>query len=226
MEKIRIGEKEFVIEIKRKAMRSLRLRMREKNKIEVSIPWLMPMMAVRKFLNDNKDWILKNSGKIKAKKDLSKLKKIDILGENYEIEIKKALRDSLVVMGKKILVNYSEKRKIKEILDKKMRILARKLIKDKTTELAEKYGLAFGKVGIKNQSSRFGSCSQRGNLNFNWQIILFPMDKFEHVILHELTHLTVKNHSTIFWRQLAEYDKNWRENNRWLRKEGTKRFIV
>jgi predicted metal-dependent hydrolase len=226
MEKIRIGEKEFAVEIKRKAMRSLRLRMREKNKIEVSIPWLMPIIAVKKFLNDNSQWILKNSEKIKAKKDLSKLKKIEILGENFEVEMKKSLRDSLVIMDKKILVNYSDKKKIKEILDKKMRILARKLIKEKTQELAKKYNLDYGKVGIKNQSSRFGSCSHEGNLNFNWQIILFPMDKFEHVILHELTHLTVKNHSIIFWKQLGKYDKNWRENNRWLKKEGTKRFIV
>ncbi|MFA6007496.1 MAG: YgjP-like metallopeptidase domain-containing protein [Candidatus Shapirobacteria bacterium] len=226
MEKIRIGEKEFVIEIKRKAIQSLRLRMKEKNKIEVNIPWLMPMMVVKKFLNDNSEWILKNSKKFKTKKDLSKLKKIDILGEIYEIETKKSLRDSLVIMNKKIMVNYSDKRKIKEIIDKKMRILARKLIKDKTQELAKKYNLDYGKVGIKNQSSRFGSCSHSGNLNFNWQIILFPMDKFEHVIWHELTHLTVKNHSVFFWKQLGEYDKNWRENNRWLKKEGTKRFIV
>lgn len=226
MDKIRIGEKDFRVEIKRKAMRSLRLRMKEKNKIEVSIPWLMPMIAVKKFLNDNRDWILENSQKIKAKKDLSKLKKMEILGENYEVEMKKTLRDSLVIMDRKILVNYSEKRKIKEIFDKKMRILARKLIKEKTLELAEKYNLNYGKVGIKNQSSRFGSCSQNGNLNFNWQIILFPVDKFEHVIWHELTHLTVKNHSSIFWKQLSEYDKNWQENNQWLKKEGTKRFIV
>lgn len=226
MEKIRIGEKEFAVEIKRKTMQSLRLRIREKNKIEVGAPWLMPMMAIKIFLNSNSEWIIKNSQKIKRKKDLSKLKKIEILGEDYEVEMKKSLRDSLVIIDKKILVNFSEKKKIKEIIDKKMRNLAKSLIKDKTQKLAKKYDLNYGNVGIKNQSSRFGSCSHNGNLNFNWQIILFPTDKFEHVILHELTHLTVKNHSAVFWKQLTEYDENWRENNRWLRKEGTKKFIV
>ena len=100
------------------------------------------------------------------------------------------------------------------------------LIKETVLELAEKYGYKFNRVFIKNQKTRLGSCSSNMNLNFNWQIILFPKDKFEHVILHELTHLTVKNHSKDFWKQLAEYDKNWRENNIWLKKEGTKRFIV
>jgi len=226
MEKIRIGDKEFGVEIKRKAMRSLRLRMREKNKIEISTAWLTPKLVINKFLSDNSRWILEQNEKIGHKKTLSKIKKIEILGESYEVETKKSLRDSLVIIDKKILVNYSEKRKIKEIMDKKMRILASKLIKEKTRELAKKYNLNYGKVGIKNQSSRFGSCSHGGNLNFNWQIILFPMDKFEHVIWHELTHLTVKNHSADFWKQLGEYDSKWRENNRWLKKEGTKRFIV
>lgn len=226
MEKIKIGEKEFKVEIMRKATQMLRLRIKEKNKIIVSIPWLMPLIIVKKFLKDNEEWILRQNKKIKNKTKLNKIKNIEILGEIYEVETKKTLRNSLVIMDKKIFVNYSEKKKIKEIIDKKMRVLASKLIKERTRELAKKYNLDYGRVGIKNQSSRFGSCSGRGSLNFNWQIILFPVDKFEHVILHELTHLTVKNHSKSFWGQLSRYDNNWQENNKWLKKEGTKRFIV
>lgn len=226
MELIQIGDKEFSLEIKRKAMHSLRLRLKEKNKIEISAAWLIPKIVIKKFLNDNSEWILKQNEKIIHKKILSKIKKIEILGESYVVETKKSLRDSLVIMDNKIFINYSEKKKIKEIIDKKMRIMALKLIKERVKKLAEKYDLGYTKVSVKNQSSRFGSCSHSGSLNFNWQIILFPVDKFEHVIWHELTHLTVKNHSRAFWEQLAEYDKDWRENNRWLKKEGTKRFIV
>ena len=226
MEKIKIGEKEFSIEINKKGVQTMRLRIIEKNKIVITIPWLIPMMVVKKFIKDNENWILRQNEKIKKKKNLNKIKKISILGEIYEVELKKSLRDSLVILDKKIFINYSKKTEIKKIIDKKMRILASKLIKERTGQLATKYKLSYGNVGIKNQSSRYGSCSGRGSLNFNWQIILFPIDKFEHVILHELTHLTVKNHSKTFWEQLAIYDNNWRENNHWLKKEGTKRFIV
>ncbi len=226
MEKIKIGEKEFLIKINRKRVQTMRLKIIEKNKIVINIPWLMPMIVVKKFIDDNKNWILKQNEKIKKKKNLSKIKKISILGEIYDVETKKSLRDSLVILDKKIFINFSKKTEIKKIIDKKMRVLASKLIKERTRELAAKYKLSYGNVGIKNQSSRYGSCSGRGSLNFNWQIILFPVDKFEHVILHELTHLTIKNHSKSFWELLEKYDNNWRENNRWLRKEGTKRFIV
>ena len=226
MEKIKIGEKEFSIEINKKGVQTMRLRIIEKNKIVITIPWLIPMMVVKKFIKDNENWILRQNEKIKKKKNLNKIKKISILGEIYEVELKKSLRDSLVILDKKIFINYSKKTEIKKIIDKKMRILASKLIKERTGQLATKYKLSYGNVGIKNQSSRYGSCSGRGSLNFNWQIILFPIDKFEHVILHELTHLTVRNHSKAFWELLEKYDSNWRENNKWLKKEGTKRFIV
>lgn len=226
MEKIKIGKKEFKVEIKRKATQTLRLRIKEKNKIMISLPWLMPLIIVKKFLKDNEKWILKQNEKMKKKKSLNKIKTISILEEIYEVELKKSLRDSLVILDKKIFINYSKKTEIKKIIDEKMRATASKLIKERTRELADKYNLHYEKVGIKNQSSRYGSCSGRGSLNFNWQIILFPINKFEHVILHELTHLTVKNHSKAFWELLERYDNNWKENNKWLKKEGTKRFIV
>jgi len=226
MEKIRIGGKEFEVIIKKRAIRSLRMRIKEKNKIEISAPWLTPMIFIKKFLNDNSEWILRQNEKIKKKRCLNKIKKIEILGERYEVETKKSLRDSLVIMDKKIFVNYSEKKKIKEIIDKKMRTIALKLIKEKVKRLADKYDLSYKKVSVKNQSSRFGSCSHAGSLNFNWQIILFPVPIFEHIILHELTHLTVKNHSKAFWELLGKYDNNWRKNNLWLKKEGIKNFIV
>lgn len=226
MEKIRIGDQDFEVAIKKKAIRSLKLRLREKNKLEVSASWLIPEIIIKKFLNDNQKWILKQNEKVAIKKKLNRIKKIEILGESYEVESKKSGRESLVIIDKKIFLNYVDAKKIKKVWDQKMRILAQKLIKEKVASLAKKYDLKYGRVGIKNQSSRFGSCSHSGNLNFNWQIILFPPDKFEHIIWHELTHLTVKNHSKTFWEQLGRYDKNWKENNRWLKKEGSKKFLI
>lgn len=226
MEKIRIEGQEFELEIKKKRMMSLRLKMKEKNKIEISVGFWTPEILIRKFLMDNGGWILKQNEKLSVNKDVKKIKKMEILGEKYEVKLLKSTRDSLVFIDKTIYINYSQEKKIKEIIDKKMRVLALKLIKEKVKELAKKFSLKFEKVSVKNQSSRFGSCSSHGSLNFNWQIIFFPLDKCEHVICHELAHLTVKNHSRDFWELLGKYDNNWQKNNKWLKKEGTKRFIV
>jgi len=226
MQKIRIGDEDFELNLQKKRMRSVRLRIKEKNVLEMSVPWLTPKIFVEKFIRDNSTWIIKQNKKVKQKINLDELRTIEILGERFEIETKYSSRDSLVIMANKIYVNYSDKGKLKEILDKKMRRMALKIIKENVERLAGKFGLKYTKVGVKNQSSRFGSCSHSGSLNFNWQIILFPVDKFEHVILHELTHLIVKNHSRDFWKLLESFDNRTIENNKWLKKEGTRRFIV
>ena len=77
MEKVKIGEKEFLIKINRKRVQTMRLKIIEKNKIVINIPWLMPMIVVKKFIDDNKNWILKQNEKIKKKKNRLRLKLIN-----------------------------------------------------------------------------------------------------------------------------------------------------
>jgi len=165
-----------------------------------------------------------------AKKNLINQKEINILNNEYSLNISEGNSDSLIffeeekeikIRTKTITDNY-----IKKLIDKKIRPKALKIIRDKTRELAKKFDIKIGDIKIKNQKTRFGSCAVNGNLNFNWQIIMFPIDKFEHVILHELTHILEHNHSHRFWGKLQEMDKNCYQNNEWLKTEATKCFIV
>lgn len=226
MEKIEIGGRKFEVTVKYGGVRGLRLRLREKNKIEVRAAYLTPNFLIKKFIEEHQNWILKNNQKLAGEKDLTKIKYLEILGEKYEMESKKSLRDSMVIIGEKIFLNYSDKRKIKKLLDQKMRPWAARIIRERLAEMAGEKNLKYGRISVKNQSSRFGSCSYRGDLNFNWQIILFPKDKFDHILWHELAHLTVKNHSRDFWELLRNYDPKAQEDNRWIRKEAGKRLIV
>ena len=137
--------------------------------------------------------------------------------------------DSVVILEseQKIYANISKPTElhIKKILEKKLRPFALKLIKSELRQLSSQFSFEYNHVTVRNQSSRFGSCSSQGNLNFNWQIILFPVDKFRHILLHELNHLKIKNHSRTFWDQLAIYDPHTKSNNLWLKHYGTKYFL-
>jgi predicted metal-dependent hydrolase len=66
------------------------------------------------------------------------------------------------------------------------------------------YKFTYNKVAIRNQRSRWGSCSKKGNLNFNYRIVLLPLRLAEYVIVHELCHLSEFNHSQNFWSLVAE----------------------
>ncbi len=81
---------------------------------------------------------------------------------------------------------------------------ARKIIKERISLLNKRYGYTFNRVSIKNQKTIWGSCSKKGNLNFNYKIIFLPQKLCDYIIVHELCHLKEPNHSSRFWNLVAE----------------------
>ena len=87
-------------------------------------------------------------------------------------------------------------------------------------DLARDHGLTIGRVSIRNQRSRWGSCSTRGTIALNWRLLQMPPEVSDYVILHELMHIRQPNHSRQFWREVAAVCAGWREAERWLRQHG------
>lgn len=93
--------------------------------------------------------------------------------------------------------------------------MALKRIRERLDLYAPRIGVTFGRVAIRDQKSRWGSCSRKGNLNFNWKLIMAPPPVLDYVVIHELCHRLEFNHSPRFWslveRQMPEYEawKKW-----------------
>jgi predicted metal-dependent hydrolase len=85
---------------------------------------------------------------------------------------------------------------------------------------AESLGVVYGKIGIRDPRTRWGSCSSRRNLSFSWRLVLAPLEVLEYVVVHELCHLRELNHSKRFYRLLDEARPGWREQAAWLREYG------
>jgi predicted metal-dependent hydrolase len=229
MNTILLQNKLFKYEVVYKKISSIRLRPISKNSFKISCPHLTPNFLIQKFIKNNSIWIINHSSKIKSKKSVLGLKNIKILDKIYEIQWIKTQKDSVIIIEdeQKIYSNISlfKESHAKKVLESKLRPFALTLIRKELVNLSNNFNFKYGKVAVRNQSSRFGSCSGHGNLNFNWQIIFFPYSQFQHILLHELTHLDIKNHSSDFWSQLTIYDSSCRRNNLWLKKEGTKNFL-
>ena len=84
------------------------------------------------------------------------------------------------------------------------RSAARKYLINRLNQLAEKYGFTYRKVFIKNQKTRWGSCSGKNNINLNINLIRLPQELIDYTLLHELVHTRIKNHSPQFWSQLDD----------------------
>lgn len=93
--------------------------------------------------------------------------------------------------------------------------LARQLALEKINQFNETYQVSFNRVAIRNQSTRWGSCSRKGNLNFNYRIALLPERLSDYIVVHEMCHLRELNHSKKFWDLVAiaipDYGRRRRE---------------
>lgn len=86
------------------------------------------------------------------------------------------------------------------------------------------YTFLYKKVTIKNQFSRWGSCSRKGNLNFNYRIVFLPPEQADYLIVHELCHLGEFNHSKNFWDLVEKTTPNWKKLRHELKEGGKKLF--
>ena len=229
MNKIILDDKKFSYSVVKKNVSSIRLRIKSNHIFVISCPRLTPQFIINQFIKKNTNWIISHSKKNTPKKTFKNLKYLTILDKTYQLIFINTTRDSVIIYPEKqtIYINISKNSNshIKQILEKKLRPFALSLIKKELSLLKKQYNFEFNNVTVRNQSSRYGSCSSKSNLNFNWQIIFFPPEKFRHILLHELTHLKIKNHSKNFWDQLTVYDSDCKSNNLWLKKEGTKLFL-
>ncbi len=95
---------------------------------------------------------------------------------------------------------------------------ARELICKRVGEINEFYNFSYSRISIRNQRTRWGSCSKKGNLNFNYRIALLPRKYMDYVISHELCHLKEFNHSKNFWLLVAQTVPDYREIRKAIRK--------
>jgi len=96
----------------------------------------------------------------------------------------------------------------------------RELVAMIAEEEAEALGVAYERIQVRDQRTRWGSCSTRGTLSFNWRLVLAPLDVLDYVVVHELCHLREPNHSRRFWSLVESRRPAWREQRAWLRDHG------
>lgn len=214
---------------------SIYLKINARREIKVSAPRLVSLKRIHEFLESKKSWMEENLKRIDDRVVVKKIvegEKFFILGEEFElkfVEGGRAPRARLNFLDKKILLYFDiekiaeNKSSISKALEKEFKRVAKDFFHSKTELINDQYyQLKYGNVKIKEQSTRYGSCSSKGNLNFNWKLIFAPEPVADYVIAHELSHLKEMNHSAKFWNLVAVASPDFLAHKKWLKNNGHK----
>jgi len=153
---------------------------------------------------------------------------ISLAGEKYTIQYKKSrmLKPRVVNSQGKLEVYVGETSALIHhgLLLEWIKNYAASYISERCRNHAQTFGFSFNKLVIRDQRSRWGSCSSKGNLNFNFRLILTLPQTIDYVIIHELCHLKEMNHSNKFWSLVEQCMPEYKVWEKWLKVEGKRYF--
>ena len=121
---------------------------------------------------------------------------------------------------KRVLQNASWRRSYTEAEKQTGKQRLSRKLEERLPLFASVMGVSSGRVSIRDQRTRWGSCSGKGNLNFNWKLSLVPDEILDYVVVHELAHRIEMNHSANFWREVEKILPDYRERRMWLKENG------
>ena len=109
---------------------------------------------------------------------------------------------------------------LRPLAEKYLWAMAERELPPRLMDYARQHGVAVARVCVRNQRSRWGACSSTGTITLNWRLLQLPPWVCDYVIMHELMHRRQPNHSVRFWREVASVCPQWREAERWIKKNG------
>jgi predicted metal-dependent hydrolase len=206
--------------------RCARLEIRQATGLTIVIPKSYNVTDISDLIQKKKRWILNNLTRYcqaqppATGKKLKSGDSIPYLGRELKLVTQQTQEndDSAVLERNKLIISLGNKNNgLDLVLEQWYRMQAAQLIKEKADKLSARFGLAYNRLTIRGQKSRWGSCSRKGNLSFNWKLMMTPEPVIDYVITHELLHLKEMNHTKKFWELVSKHCPHWRERRKWLK---------
>jgi len=143
------------------------------------------------------------------------------LGMNYKLYVTDNLNEG-VVFDNKFFIDKNNQKQANKLFKEWYIKSATEIIVPKAKAIAKQLGVAYHNINILDLKYRWGSCTPKDNIHFNWRIIKAPMTVIEYIIVHELTHLLEANHTPEFWNRVAVMQPNFSKAKNWLKENGHK----
>lgn len=141
------------------------------------------------------------------------------LGKNYQLKIVDEPIEG-VIFDNKFFISKANQKQANKLFKEWYIKSANDMITPKAISIAKQIGVIYNSINILDIKYRWGSCTPKDNIHFNWRLIKAPMYVIEYIIVHELTHLLVSNHSQEFWNRVSVQLPNYDKAKEWLKENG------
>ena len=185
----------------------------------LTYPSYVPEVDAFEFLGEQKKWIDETLKELPQKVQIKFDQPFSFFG-NYWVLVRDPLRRRGVYPADgKLFLNPSYL-DIEKVLVSFLKQEALSFFEETSKEYAEKLGVEFSKVAVRDNSTRWGSCSSEQNLSYSWRLGFAPVHVARYVVAHEIAHLKYMDHSPLFWETVGQMDPKYKRNKSWLKKEG------
>lgn len=205
------------------------IRVEDEEGLVIVLPKGRKAAVVPKVIREHKDWVLstleKREERMKnAHPPLGTTRSLIYRGRKVDLKVKNvACPDPHVSLKNnaiRVIMPKNSDKSVSEVLSGWMRERALLLFSRRVEYFAGKLGLRFGSIYIRDQKTRWGSCSSNGSLSFNWRLLLAPPEVLDYVVVHEVSHLKYHDHSNRFWALVKSLFPSHEKSRLWLKENG------
>ena len=192
---------------------------------EIICPFFSSQKYLEKIIKKNQKWIARELSDYNKKKEyLRKLadgKHIFLFGKKLNIQVQLNDQNKIEIKKNNIFISSVEKDfKVVDFLKRWLKDYADKYLFERTKDLSKKTKIKIKNLKIKNYKARWGCCNRKSEIILNWKLVMLPKEIIDYVIIHELSHILEPNHSASFWSIVKSFDPNYKDKDKWLKKNG------
>lgn len=211
--------------IKYSSRKTLNITVERDRQIVVHAPANLREDKIREIVNSKKDWIIEKLMHVQkypivaSTKEFVSGESLMYLGKNYQLLIVDNDVEG-IKFNKQFIISKENQTKANELFKQWYKKQSIKIIQPLAIEYAKNLGVQFNECKISEMKYRWGSCTLKNNINFNWRIIKAPMFVIRYLVVHELIHLIESNHTPIFWNILSIQVPDYQKAKDWLKVNG------
>ena len=232
MPEIILANRRFLYHVKRKPKsKTITLRLVTPTTLEITAPKVIDPDEIQELLQQKQKWIFKKAEHLSSiaanplNISLDHGSQLLYQGRSYLLHLKTSdtKRPAVFLTPGGIHVSIPAKKMdhastlAHELLRNWYVENATRQFTEKTIFWAGRLSVQPAKISIRDQKTRWGSCSSRGTINYNWRVIMAPPEIMDYLVVHELCHMRIANHSAFFWQLVGQFMPEYRQRRNWLR---------